>query len=186
MALTPSTMMPLGTQAPSFNLEDVISGKKMTLEMVKGEKGLVVMFICAHCPYVKNLEEELALFAKKNIELGIGFVGIGSNDIDNYPEDNPDGLRRQAESCDFEFPYLIDLSQEVAKAYDAACTPDFFLFDEELRCVYRGRFDSSTPGNDNPVDGKDLQNAIDALLDGNGPIESQLPSMGCNIKWKAN
>lgn len=184
MALTPSTMMPLGTKAPDFNLEDVISGTSKTLSDVKGKEGLIVMFICAHCPYVKNIEEELSIVARHYQHLGVEFVAISSNDSENYPEDNPDGLREQAEEHDFHFPYLLDESQEVAKAYDAACTPDFFLFDAALKCVYRGRFDASTPGNNEPVNGEDLSLAIDNLLDGQPPVEEQIPSMGCNIKWK--
>ncbi len=185
MALTPSTMMPLGTEAPAFNLPDVISGERVSIQQVRGEHGLVVMFICAHCPYVKHLEVELGIMARHHENLGIGFVGISSNDADNYPEDKPEGLKRQAEINDFSFPYLYDESQEVAKAYDAACTPDFFLFDKDLKCVYRGRFDPSTPGNNEPVTGGDLIAAINALLEGKQPLDEQIPSMGCNIKWKA-
>ncbi|MEQ9402885.1 MAG: thioredoxin family protein [Cyclobacteriaceae bacterium] len=184
MSLTPSTMMPLGTKAPDFNLPDVISKTDKTLEDVKGEEGLVVMFICAHCPFVKNIEEELGIVARHYQHLGIGFVAISSNDVENYPEDSPDELKKQAETHDFSFPYLYDESQETAKAYDAACTPDFFLFDKDMKCTYRGRFDASTPGNNEPVDGGDLSAAIDAQLDGEPPLEEQLPSMGCNIKWK--
>ena len=184
MALTPSTMMPLGTKAPNFNLEDVISGTKKTLKDVVGKEGLVVMFICAHCPYVKSIEEELSIVSRHYQHLGVGFVAIASNDIEKYPEDNPEGLRAQAEEHDFQFPYLLDESQEVAKAYDAACTPDFFFFDSNLSCVYRGRFDASTPGNNEPVNGEDLSLAIDNQLDGIAPLEEQIPSMGCNIKWK--
>ena len=180
----PSTMMPLGTEAPDFSLEDVITNKTMSLADVKREEGLVVMFICSHCPYVKNIEEELGIVARHYQNLGLGFVAISSNDAENYPEDNPEGLRIQAEKHGFNFPYLYDESQEVAKAYDAACTPDFYLFDSDLKCVYRGRFDASTPGNNEPVTGEDLSAAIDALIDGQPIPEEQLPSMGCNIKWK--
>lgn len=184
MALTPSAMMPLGTVAPDFNLLDVTTGKKLSINDVKGDEGLVVMFICAHCPYVINLEEELSIVAKNHQQFGVGFVAISSNDADSYPDDHPDKLKEQAEEHDFSFPYLYDETQEVAKAYDAACTPDFYLFDKNLECIYRGRFDASTPGNNEPVTGYDLTAAINALLDGESPIESQFPSMGCSIKWK--
>lgn len=184
MSLTPSSMMPLGTKAPDFNLLDVISNTTKSLEAVNGEEGLVVMFICAHCPYVKNLEEELSVVASHYQHLGVEFVAISSNDVANYPEDAPSELRKQAEEHDFSFPYLYDESQEVAKAYQAECTPDFFLFDKDLSCIYRGRFDSSTPGNNEPVSGDDLSTAIDALLDGEHVLEDQSPSIGCNIKWK--
>jgi len=184
MAKTPSNMMPLGTPAPAFNLPDVISGENKTLEDVKGEKGLVVMFICAHCPFVKHIEEEIAFVAEKYEHRGIGFVAISANNVETHPDDAPDKLKEQAEKNDFEFPYLYDETQEVAKAYDAACTPDFYLFDHELKCVYRGRFDSSTPGNDEPVTGEDLKAAMDSLLDGEPIFDDQKPSIGCNIKWK--
>ncbi len=185
MAVTPSTMMPLGTQAPDFNILDVISGEKKTLNDIKGEKGLVVMFICAHCPYVKHLEEEIAFVSEKYQRKGIGFVAISSNDAAAYPDDAPEKLLEQAEENDFDFPYLYDRTQEVAKAYEAACTPDFFLFDADLKCVYRGRFDASTPGNEEPVTGEDLREAMDQLLDGASVYEDQKPSMGCNIKWRS-
>ena len=184
MALTPSTMMPLGTKAPDFDLLDVVSGENKTLKDVNGANGLVVMFICAHCPYVKNIEQEVGFVAHHHQNLGIGFVAISSNDVQNYPDDHPNELKKQATENEFSFPYLYDETQEVAKAYDAACTPDFYLFDDQLKCVYRGRFDASTPGNNEPVNGEDLSAAINALLDGEPPLEEQLPSMGCNIKWK--
>ncbi|MEP0985399.1 thioredoxin family protein [Ekhidna sp.] len=184
MAAIESNMMPLGTVAPDFSLPDVISGKTLTIEDVKKEYGLVVMFICAHCPYVKNIEEEIAVVARQYGDLKIGFVGISSNDANTYPDDAPDGLRAQAEEFEFDFPYLYDETQEVAKAYQAACTPDFFLFDEDLKCIYRGRFDASTPGNPEPVTGDDLVNALEAHLEDEPIIEDQKPSIGCSIKWK--
>lgn len=184
MAVTPSNMMPLGTIAPNFDLLDVTSGANKTLDDVKGDSGLVVMFICAHCPYVKHLEEEISFVAEKYERKGVGFVAISANDVENHPDDAPAMLKEQAEDNDFEFPYLYDESQEVAKAYQAACTPDFYLFDAELKCVYRGRFDGSTPGNDEPVTGEDLREAMDQLLNGEPVYEDQKPSMGCNIKWK--
>ncbi len=184
MTQTASTMMPLGTQAPDFSLPDVISNETKTLTDIRGEYGLVVMFICAHCPYVKNIEEELGIVSRQYVEEGIGFVAVSSNDVEVYPEDTPDKLKEQAENADFNFPYLYDESQEVAKAYAAACTPDFFFFDADLNCVYRGQFDSSTPGNDEPVTGDALRVAINNMLDEKPPLEDQKPSLGCNIKWK--
>lgn len=184
MAVTPSSMLPLGTIAPDFNLPDVISGKNMTLKDVRGEEGTVVMFICAHCKYVKHIEEEIAFVAEKYQHKGIGFVAISANDITEYPDDAPDKLREQAEDQDFDFPYLYDESQQVAKAYQAECTPDFYLFDKDLKLVYRGRFDAATPGNIEPVTGDELKDAMDSLLDGEPIFEDQKPSIGCNIKWR--
>ncbi len=184
MAVTPSTMLPLGTKAPDFELVDVLTDEMKTLADVRGKEGLVVMFICAHCPYVKHLEEEIAFVAEKYEKKGIGFVAISSNDIVSHPGDSLENLKIQAEEIDFEFPYLYDETQEVAKAYQAACTPDFYLFDADLKCVYRGRFDGSTPGNEEPVTGEDLREAMDQLLTGEPVYEDQKPSMGCNIKWK--
>lgn len=177
-------MMPLGTIAPEFDLPDVISGKNKTIEDVIREQGLVVMFLSAHCPYVKHLEEEISFVAEKYQHKGIGFVAISSNNVESHPDDAPDKLKEQAGEQGFEFPYLYDESQEVAKAYQAACTPDFYLFDKELKCVYRGRFDAATPGNDEPVTGDELKDAMDSLLEGEPIFEEQKPSMGCNIKWK--
>lgn len=185
MAAVESNMMPLGTVAPEFDLPDVISGKNKTLEDVRLEYGLVVMFICAHCPYVKNIEEEIAVIARQYSDLKVGFVAICSNDPADYPEDAPEGLKAQAEEFEFGFPYLFDETQDVAKAYQAACTPDFFLFDEDLKCIYRGRFDASTPGNPEPVTGDDLVNALEAHLEDEPPLEIQKPSIGCSIKWKS-
>lgn len=185
MTATSSNMMSLGTQAPDFDLLDVISGENKTLEDLRGEYGLVVMFICAHCPYVQNIEEEISVVAQQYMKQKIGFVAISSNDATAYPDDAPDGLKDQAEEFDFHFPYLYDETQEVAKAYQAACTPDFYLFDEDMKCVYRGRFDSSTPGNAEPVSGDDLVQAMELHLDDMPPLEQQLPSMGCDIKWKS-
>ncbi len=184
MALTESSMMPLGTSAPDFELTDVVSNISFSLEDIRGEEGTLMMFICAHCPYVKNIEEEISVMVKQYKRLGIGFAGISSNDIESYPEDAPDGLRSQAKAVDFEFPYLFDETQEIAKAYGATCTPDFFLFNEKMKLVYRGRFDSSTPGNTDPVTGDDLRLAITHLLELQEIPEKQHPSMGCGIKWK--
>ena len=184
MALAESNMMPLGTEAPDFNLEDVVSGKHFTVGDVRQEYGMLVMFICAHCPYVKNIEDEIAVIAKQYQNSKIGFVAISSNDPEAYPEDSPEGLRKQAEEFEFAFPYLYDETQEVAKAYDAMCTPEFYLFDEELKLIYRGRFDASTPGNPEPVTGENLIEAIERHLEDEPVVEAQHPSMGCSIKWK--
>lgn len=184
MARTPSNMMPLGTVAPDFNLLDVVSGKNLSVDDVMGEKGLVVMFICVHCPYVIHLQEEIAFVAEKYQHRGIGFVAISSNDIDGYPQDAPEFMKEQAEDQDFSFPYLFDADQSVAKAYDAACTPDFYLFDAEKKLVYRGRFDAATPGNTEPVTGDELRDAMDCLISGEPISDDQRPSIGCNIKWK--
>ena len=184
MAAVESNMLPLGTIAPDFDLPDAISGKNLTLEDVKKDYGLVVMFICAHCPYVKNIEEEIAVIAHQYSQQKIGFVAISSNDVNSYPEDAPEGLKEQAEEFEFCFPYLYDESQEVAKAYQAACTPDFYIFDEDLKLIYRGRFDASTPGNPEPVTGDELVNALENHLEDEPIIEDQKPSIGCSIKWK--
>ncbi|WP_436515172.1 thioredoxin family protein [Ekhidna sp. To15] len=185
MAAAESNMMPLGTVAPDFDLPDVTSGKNKTLEDVRSEYGVVVMFICAHCPYVKNIEEEIAVIARQYSDQKIGFVAISSNDATAHPNDAPEGLKAQAEEFEFCFPYLYDETQEVAKAYQAACTPEFYLFDEEMKCIYRGRFDASTPGNPEPVTGDDLINALEAHLEDEPQAKDQKPSIGCSIKWKA-
>lgn len=186
MAAAESNMMPLGTKAPDFNLQDVTTNDFYTLEDVKKEYGVVVMFICAHCPFVQNIEEEIAVVARQYSDLKIGFVAISSNDATAYPDDAPEGLKAQAEELDFSFPYLYDEDQEVAKKYQAACTPDFFVFDEDLKCIYRGRFDASTPGNPEPVTGDDLVNALEAHLEDEPVMEDQKPSIGCSIKWKTD
>lgn len=184
MAATPSAMMPLGTKAPDFTLPDTVSGKIMSLAMLRGDKATLVMFICNHCPYVLHINDELVRVAKQYQPKGVSFIAISSNDVINYPQDAPDLMRIHAEKSGFTFPYLFDESQEVAKVYDAACTPDLFLFDDKLECVYRGQFDGSRPKNDVPVTGKDLRVALDALLSGQKVSENQIPSIGCNIKWK--
>ena len=184
MALTQSTMLELGTEAPDFSLPDAVSGRTVRRDDFRGKQALLVMFICAHCPYVKHLEAGLAALGEDMREQPVGVVAISSNDAENYPLDNPDGLNRQAETQGFVFPYLYDESQAVAKAYKAACTPDFFLFDGEFKLVYRGQFDSSRPGNGIPVTGEDLRFAIGQVLAGKNVPTEQQPSMGCNIKWK--
>jgi peroxiredoxin len=183
MALTESTMLELGTVAPDFSLPDVVTGKTVRRDDFRGPKGLLVMFICTHCPYVKHMEMGLA-------QLGADYVGkipivaISSNDAESYPDDGPAGLKRQAQTMGFKFPYLFDESQEIARAYKAACTPDIYLFDAEMKLVYRGQFDGSRPRNGVPVTGKDLRAALDAVLRGERPSADQLASVGCNIKWK--
>lgn len=184
MALTPSSMMPLGTIAPDFKLSDVISGKNIDLSDARGAKGTVVMFICAHCPYVIHVQEEIVRVANAYQNEGIEFVAISSNNVEKYPNDSPEKLKAQADEQKFTFPYLYDESQAVARAYAAECTPDFFVFDENNACVYRGRLDESTPGNSKPVTGADLRAALDALVAGDPISDVQFPSMGCNIKWK--
>jgi len=184
MAATPSAMMPLGTIAPSFELIDTVSGKSMSLSSLKGGKATVILFICNHCPYVIHINIELVNIAKKYQPKGISFVAISSNDVENYPQDGPELMKIHAIKSGYPFPYLYDETQEVARAYDAACTPDIFLFDTNLKCVYRGQFDNSRPKNNIPVTGKDLRNAMDAVLDGKQVPENQIPSIGCNIKWK--
>jgi len=185
MALTESTMLKLGTTAPDFALTDVVTGKTVRRDDFRGNKGLLVLFICAHCPYVKHVEKGLAAFGKDYSGKQMGIVAISSNDAETYPEDNPAGLKRQAETHGFSFPYLYDVTQNVARSYKAACTPDIFLFDSDFKLVYRGQFDGSRPGNGVPVTGEDLRAATDAVLAGKKPSQDQRASIGCNIKWKA-
>jgi peroxiredoxin len=185
MALTESTMLELGTTAPDFSLTDVVSGKTIRRDDFRGQKALLVLFICAHCPFVKHIEKTLAAFAKDYAGKSVGILAISSNDAATHPEDSPAGLKRQAESQGFSFSYLYDETQAVAHAYKAACTPDIFLFDGDFRLVYRGQFDSSRPGNGIPITGEDLRAALDAALAGKLPLADQRPSVGCNIKWKA-
>ena len=185
MVKTPSTMLPLGTPAPPFSLPDPASGKTVSLEDVAGTDGLVVVFLSNHCPFVKHLADELATFAREYEAKGVRTVAICSNDVGNYPADSPQKMAEETRLRGYGFPYLFDESQEVAKAYRAACTPDFYLFDGSRRLVYRGQFDESRPSLDVPVTGRDLREACDALLAGRAPAEAQVPSVGCNIKWKA-
>jgi len=184
MALTESTMLELGTTAPDFALTDVVTGKTVRRDDFSGQKALLVMFICAHCPYVKHIERALAALARDYAGKPLGIVAISSNDAATHPDDSPANLKRQAQTLGFGFPYLYDESQAVARAYKAACTPDFFLFDAKLRLVYRGEFDRSRPGNGVAITGVDLRTAIDTALAGNPPLADQRPSIGCNIKWK--
>jgi peroxiredoxin len=185
MALTESTMLELGTTAPDFALTDAISGKAVSRDDFRGQKALLVMFICAHCPYVKHIEKAIATLGNDYAAQPLGIVAISSNDAITHPADNPAGLKLQAEKCGFVFPYLYDEMQAVAHAYKAACTPDIFLFDDSFRLVYRGQFDQSRPGNGVPVTGQDLRTAIDQVLAGKPVPTDQRPSVGCNIKWKA-
>ena len=184
MARTASNMLPLGTKAPNFELIDTITNTLINLESIKGEEGTVIMFICNHCPFVIHVNSELVSIANKFNTKGISFIAISSNDAINYPQDSPEMMKVHAQNEGYLFPYLFDESQDVAKAYDAACTPDFYVFNNELELVYRGRLDDSRPGNGLPVDGRDLRHALNCLLQ-NKPIEKiQKPSIGCNIKWK--
>lgn len=184
MALTPSNMLPLGTKAPAFSLPDTISGKTLTLAQLQSDKATVIMFLCNHCPYVKYVQEQLVALANDYIPRGVAFIAISSNDVVNYPDDAPDKMKETAKKAGYSFPYLFDETQDVARAYKAACTPDFYLFDKEMKCAYRGQLDDARPGNGRPLTGADLRVAIDALLNGQKPNAQQKPSMGCNIKWK--
>ena len=184
MARIPSTMNPLGTQAPDFKLPDTISGKQLSLTELKGEQGTLMMFICNHCPFVIHVNEELVRLGNDYKNSGVNLIAINSNDVQNYPDDISEKMTVVAKRLGYAFPYLFDETQEVARAYDAACTPDFFLFDASLKLVYRGQLDDSRPGNNIPVTGKDLRAAMDALIAGQPISENQRPSLGCNIKWK--
>ncbi|CCQ62400.1 thioredoxin family protein [Crocosphaera watsonii] len=185
MGKTLSTMLPLGTKTPDFSLEDAVSGNKISLDTFTDKKALLVMFICVHCPFVKHLQDALAAVGKEYVDKGLGVVAISSNDITTHPGDAPDKMKEMAATLGFNFPFCYDESQEVAKAYTAACTPDFFLFDSNNTLVYRGQFDDSRPGNDVPVTGKDLKAAIEEVLLDRKVDTQQKPSIGCNIKWKA-
>ena len=184
MARTLSSMMPLKTKAPNFSLPDTVSGKHVELYTQEPAQATVVMFLCNHCPFVKHVREELARIGQEYQEKGVSFYAISSNDVVNYPDDSPELMSVEASDAGYTFPYLYDESQEVARAYDAQCTPDFFLFDAALECVYRGQLDDSRPDNGIPVTGNSLRKALDAVLRGEGEIPEQKPSMGCNIKWK--
>jgi peroxiredoxin len=183
MAATPSTMPPLGITAPEFNLPD-FEGKEWSLGDFTRKEALLVAFICKHCPFVVHIRQEFSAFAREYQEKGLAVVAIASNDTAQYPQDGPQGMAEEAREGGYAFPYLFDENQEVAKAYRAACTPDFFLYDREMKLVYRGQFDDSRPGNDLPVTGRDLRAAADAVLAGKPVSEDQRSSIGCNIKWK--
>jgi peroxiredoxin len=184
MALTPSTMLPLGTTAPDFSLPDT-DGKAVSPGDFKDAPALVVAFICNHCPYVKHVRSALRDVAEDLQSKGVAFVGISSNDVTTHPDDSPEKMKEEKESAGYTFPYLYDESQEVARAYRAACTPDFYVFDGDRKLVYRGQLDDGRPGNEIPPDGKDLKAAVEAVLAGRPVPAEQKPSIGCNIKWKA-
>ncbi|HJS54941.1 MAG TPA: thioredoxin family protein [Chitinophagaceae bacterium] len=184
MARTPSTMVELGTKAPGFFLPDTASGRNLSLEDVKGKVATVIMFICNHCPFVKHVNPELVSLANDYKNKGIGFAAINSNDVKNHPEDSPGLMTQVAKQLKYPFPYLYDESQETAKAYDAACTPDFFIYDKDLQLVYRGQLDDSRPGNEIPVTGKDIRHALNCLINNQPVPQEQRPGIGCNIKWK--
>jgi thiol-disulfide isomerase/thioredoxin len=184
MALTESTMLSLGTRAPEFYLQDTITGEFKSYNDIQGEKGTLIMFLCNHCPYVIHVNEEIVRIAQEYFNKGIGFAAISSNDVVHYPDDAPDKMRLVAKVLKYPFPYLYDETQDVAKRYDAACTPDLYLFDSNQSLYYRGRLDESRPGNDKPLNGKDLRLALDLLLRKEAPLKHQYPSAGCNIKWK--
>jgi thiol-disulfide isomerase/thioredoxin len=184
MALTPSIMIPLGTMAPDFSLPDTVSGKTFSLNELKGTKATVIMFICNHCPYVKHINSELVKLANDYLSKGISFIAISSNDAATHPEDAPDKMKETALKEKYPFVYLYDESQNTAKDYDAACTPDFYIFNHELKLVYRGQFDDSRPSNQVPLTGNDIRSALNNILSGTAVSLFQRPSIGCNIKWK--
>jgi peroxiredoxin len=176
-------MVDLGSKAPDFNLPDVVSASNRTLREMQGRKGTLIMFICNHCPFVVHVMDELIRIGNDYKDSGVSVIAISSNSIETHPQDGPEHMAELANAKVFPFPYLYDETQEVAKAYDAACTPDFFLYDENLTCVYRGQLDDSRPGNEAPINGKDLRAAMDCLVQGIPVSEDQKPSIGCNIKW---
>jgi peroxiredoxin len=184
MSLTPSTMLPLGTTAPDFRLPDT-NGKTVALADFKSAPALLVIFMCNHCPFVKHIRQGLAQLGRDYLPKGVAIVAINSNDIATYPDDSPAKMKEEVKSAGYQFPYLYDETQAVAKAYQAACTPDIYIFDRQQKLVYRGQFDDSRPGNGKPVTGKDLRAALDAVIAGNFVSSEQKPSIGCNIKWKA-
>ena len=184
MARTASTMLDLGTLAPDFQLPDVVTGETVSLSTFADKSGLLVMFICRHCPFVKHVQQQLAAIGHDYLPKGLGIVAISANDAVNYPDDAPESLKAMVSEVGFAFPLCFDETQATAKAYTAACTPDFFLFDGDRALVYRGQLDDSRPGNDQPVDGHSLRSAIEAVLAGQPVDADQRPSIGCNIKWK--
>ena len=184
MAATPSTMLPLGTVAPAFTLPDTVSGNEIALSDIQSDQATVIMFLCNHCPFVKHVNEELVRLANDYQAKDVAFVAISSNDVENYPQDSPVLMKEVAEQLGYPFPYLYDEDQSVARAYQAACTPDFFIFNGPMKLVYRGQLDSSRPSNDMAVNGEDIRAALDAVLAGEPVAQEQRPSIGCNIKWK--
>ncbi|NDI35526.1 thioredoxin family protein [Chengkuizengella sediminis] len=183
MARTPSNMIPLKSNAPAFSLLEPLTGNQRTLEELKSDTATVIMFICNHCPFVKHVQDELVNLANDYIPKGISFIAISSNDVENYPDDSPEKMKEDAERLQYPFPYLYDETQEVAKSYEAACTPDFYIYDGNLTCIYRGQLDDSRPGNGKPVTGVDIRKALDQILIGESVDSNQIPSIGCNIKW---
>ncbi|MEM6252660.1 MAG: thioredoxin family protein [Cyanobacteria bacterium P01_D01_bin.156] len=183
MVMVESTMLELGTAAPAFSLTDVVSGSTITLDTFAEHKALLIMFICVHCPFVKHVEQELANIGQDYAADGLGILAVSSNSIESHPQDAPEYMEKQVQDQGFNFPYCFDETQAVAKAYTAACTPDFFLFDADFKLVYRGQLDDSRPSNGKPVTGKDLRTAIQQALAGQALIDQQIPSVGCNIKW---
>ena len=184
MAAVESNMLALGTKAPYFQLYDTISKDMVSLDDIKSSKATVVMFICNHCPYVHHVMRHVLDMVREYQDKGVSFVAISSNDIENYPQDHPEIMKMIADMCQFPFPYLYDETQEVAREYKAACTPDFYVFDKDMKLAYRGRFDSSRPQSGTTPTGEDLRKALDAILEGKKPDEKQYPSIGCSIKWK--
>jgi peroxiredoxin len=184
MARTPSNMLPLGTHAPDFKLLDTVSGDTLSFHQIHSDQGTVVMFICNHCPFVKHVFSGIVELANNYQNKGFGFVAISSNDVENYPDDSPELMAKVAQEENFSFPYLYDKTQQVARAYDAACTPDFYIFDKNQKLVYRGQLDNSRPENGIPVTGKDMRSALDSILNNTEISATQKPSIGCNIKWK--
>lgn len=184
MARTLSKMLPLGTKAPDFTLLDTVSGIEFSLSKIDPKNATVIMFICNHCPFVKHVDAGMVTLANDYQSKGVNFIAISSNDVENYPQDAPDLMTLEALRCGYNFPYLYDGTQEVAKAYDAACTPDFYIFDKDMNCAYRGQLDDSRPENGIPVTGRDMRAALDEILKGEPVSAPQIPSMGCNIKWK--
>jgi len=182
---TPSNMPPLGMAAPDFNLPDAVTGNMVSLDDVKSDRATVIMFICNHCPFVKHINEGLVRLVNDYQPKGISFAAINANDVEHYPEDSPDMMKKTAHELGYAFPYLFDETQATARAYDAACTPDFYVFDAGLRLIYRGQFDDSRPGNGIPVTGRDMRAALDSIIGGRPVNPDQKPSLGCNIKWKS-
>ena len=184
MSRTPSNMLPLGTVAPDFKLLNTVSGNDLSLSDYRGSIGTVIFFICNHCPFVIHVNDELVRIANQYSDKNISFVAISSNDVENYPDDAPHLMRKRAIELKYPFPYLYDETQKVASAYDAACTPDIYVFDGDLKLVYRGQLDDSRPDNGIPLTGRDLRHALDCLLENRENTQFQKPSIGCNIKWK--
>ncbi len=184
MAETLSNMLPLGTVAPGFTLPNVVTGETVSLKKLQSDKATVIMFICNHCPFVRHVQKGIVKLANDYIPKGVSFIAISSNDVEAYPEDTPDKMKAVAKEKGYPFPYLYDESQDIAKAYKAACTPDFYIFDSKMKCVYRGQLDDSRPSNNIPVTGKNIREALDNILSGKPVNEDQKPSIGCNIKWK--